>query len=310
MLPLYINWNRFKYAINNNFFKKWTPQMAFILGLIFSDGNIYNKTLSLKLSNKHASDRNILIRINRTMESDYPVEIGSYFFRLRISNPIILNDVKKLGMIPNKSKTVRFPNVPAKFLRHFIRGYLDGDGWITIRNKKLFREISIGFCSGSFCFMKKLVEMISLYAKISKHNLRKRKKITKKGKISTNYSVEYYSDNAMNLIKYLYDGLHDEDLYVERKFNKQLEARGVYKEYCCKTRLWRAKEKEFKSDMKIILADLLRFQKLDGQQIAEKLGVHSSTIYRWLEKTNIRLTNERGSQKWIKRVHWKGLQNR
>ena len=39
------------------------------------------------------------------------------------------------GCVPNKSLTLTFPSkdiVPSNLLRHFIRGYVDGDGCICV----------------------------------------------------------------------------------------------------------------------------------------------------------------------------------
>ena len=44
------------YKINNNFFKKWTPQMAYILGFTCAEGNVHGRTLSWDLSNKFESN--------------------------------------------------------------------------------------------------------------------------------------------------------------------------------------------------------------------------------------------------------------
>lgn len=284
--------------------------MAYVLGFILSDGNVYTKTLSLKLSNKHKTDKLLLIKINKVMDSNYPIKTGPTFFRLRISNPIIIHDLRKLGVIQNKSKVIKFPKVPNMYLRHFIRGYLDGDGWITVRNRKKFKEIIIGFCTGSHNFMRMLIKKLQPELQISKYNLRTRTKITKKGKVSCCYSLEFYSTNAINLIKYLYNDLRSNDLYLQRKFVKQLEARAVYEEYFGKTRLWRTIEKKFGNSMDALLAILLDNEKLDGVQIAKSLNVHPSTVYRWLAKTNVRQPVEKGSQEWITRVHWKNLQNK
>ncbi|MDP3728411.1 MAG: helix-turn-helix domain-containing protein [bacterium] len=40
--------------------------------------------------------------------------------------------------------------------------------------------------------------------------------------------------------------------------------------------------------MKVILNELMFQKGLDGVQIAKELNIHSSTVYRWLEKTQIR----------------------
>ncbi len=279
--------------------------MAYILGFIFSDGNIHGTTLSLKLSNKYASDKNVLIRINKVMESTYPVENGSSFFRLRMSNPLLLYDLKTLGVLPNKSKILRFPNIQEPFIRHFLRGYLDGDGWITIRDRGNFKEFSIGFCSGSYKFMTGLVRALRTHLNLTSYNLRKRCKLTKNKNTSICYQLEFYSKNAIRLIKYLYDDLTEFDLYLERKFEKQLKARCIYREYACKTKFWRDVEQKYRIPIKKLLFDLHIERKMDGMQMAQKLNVSSSTIYRLLENLSLRLPAKRGSDEWIKRVHYK-----
>lgn len=67
------------------------------------------------------------------------------------------NNLVRLGMTQRKSLTLDFPTdiqVPDSLLRHFIRGYLDGDGCITrstSKNVTRYRIIFIGtknFCEG------------------------------------------------------------------------------------------------------------------------------------------------------------------
>ena len=49
-------------------------------------------------------------------------------------------DLIKLGCVPNKSLTVKFPTeeqVPKEFLSSFILGLIDGDGSIGIYKRKV-----------------------------------------------------------------------------------------------------------------------------------------------------------------------------
>jgi len=125
-----INSGKRLYNINEDFFKLWNSKMAYILGFTCADGNIYNKTLSWDLSNKDISNLKLLKSFNMALNSNYPIINRPFSYRLKISNPIILRDIKKLGIVPNKTKILLFPHVPEKYLNHFIRGFLDGDGWI------------------------------------------------------------------------------------------------------------------------------------------------------------------------------------
>ncbi|MBL7150123.1 MAG: hypothetical protein ISS84_00620 [Candidatus Pacebacteria bacterium] len=257
--------------------------MAYVLGFTFADGNIHYSALSWDLKD----DIELLKSINRAMKSNYPVKKRKNSFRLRISNPIIFQDIQKLGIIPNKTKTCQFPSIPVIFLRDFIRGFLDGDGWIITKRKKM--EISVGLSNGSSEFLKELVKKLNAFLSLTTNNFRSRKKITKKGNVSITYTIEWYSQNAFKIIKFLYDDLRKNDLFLERKYNKQMEAREIYEKISSGGKKYREIEKRYKLPMQKLLQELLAEKKYTEREIAQKLGVHSSSIHRWLEKTKIKL---------------------
>lgn len=278
-----INWNRFDYRVNIDFFKRWTPQMAYVLGFAFADGNVYKTTLAWDLK----EDRSLLEKINRAMASDYPVHRRRASFRLRISNPIIVRDLQELGVYPNKSKKMEFPKISSNFFSHFARGFFDGDGWIHIRESR--NEISLGFSSGSKLFLKGLILNLEKCIKISSSNLRERRSITKKGKESIKYQIDYFCGNAYNVLQFLYDGLGEDGLHLKRKYEKYLIARKLYEFISSGGRKYRVIQRNMNSPMKEILSTLMLEEELDGVQIAKRLGVHSSSVYRWLEKTGVRI---------------------
>jgi len=203
--------------------------MAYILGFTCADGCIYHRTLSWELSNKFSSDKDLLKRFNMVLNSNYPIENRNKSVRLRIFSSEMISDLKKLGVIPNKIKILSFPTVPERYLGHFIRGFLDGDGWIiTMIRKHGGKEICVGFSNGSRDFMNGLVYNLGNTLRIRNFNLRERKKFTKKGDVAITYQLEFYSDNAKRIIEFLYDGLNKENLFLKRKFKKQLTARQFY----------------------------------------------------------------------------------
>lgn len=280
-----INPNRFRYKVNQDFFKHWNAQMAYILGFTFADGNIHYCSLGWDLR----SDVGLLERINTVMQSDYPIKKRKNSFRLRISNPVILQDIQKLGIMPNKTGVCQIPDIPEAFLRDFVRGFLDGDGWICVRRRGVKTEISAGFSNGSHKFLQVLTNKLSEFLSLTTNNLRTRKKITKKGKIAITYSIEWYGLNAFKIIKFLYDDLGKDDLFLQRKYEKQIGARKIYEEILSGPRKYREIEKKYKLPMQKLLQKLLVEEGYTGREIAKKLKVHSSSIYRWLEKTRVRL---------------------
>jgi len=276
-----INWNRFTYKVNVDFFKKWSSQMAYILGFTSADGNVYKTTLAWDLK----EDRELLEKINLAMDSNYPISRRKASFRLRISNPIIVSDLQKLGVCPNKSKGMELPEVPSKFFSHFARGFLDGDGWIYIRENR--NEITLGFSNGSYEFLREFIKKLPHHLQLTVSNLRIRRKITKKGIRAITYQVDYSWKNAYKILTYLYSGLKDDDLFMERKYVKYQRAIELYKWVKSGGRKWRKVEKEFQQPMKGILSEFW-LKGYNGPQIANKLKVHSSSIYRWLIRTEIR----------------------
>ena len=294
------------YQVNESFFSVWTSQMAYILGFSCADGNVYGKNLSWELSNKFESNLTLLKDFNFAMGSNYPIERRKESYRLRISNSFLLESINNLGIVPNKSKILFYPPVPEKFLPHFLRGFLDGDGWIVTRARKNGgKEICVGFCNGSSRFMNGLVNSLGSALKLKKFNLRERKKITKKGEISLWYQLEFYSESANKILTFLYGSLKKNDLFLKRKHVKFLEANDFFKEEEVSKLLGRKAFKlknNFKKDPKEIIISFLSTANLIPREIALKLGISLSTLYRWMDKYGIQSFASRGSKQWSQKI--------
>ena len=119
-------------SINESFFSAWSNEMAYVLGFVITDGNISGNTLSIS-----QNERYILERINDAMESDYKITRRSNgkndIHTLSIYRKSIVEDLKSLGVLEAKSRDIRMPNIPNEYLPHFIRGVIDGDGWVQDR---------------------------------------------------------------------------------------------------------------------------------------------------------------------------------
>lgn len=271
------------YSINENFFKTWNSKMAYILGFSFADGSLYDRTISWEIQKR---DREILEKINSTMNSNYPIKLTKEkkkYVKLRIFNPSIIQDLKVFGL-SNVKKSREFPIVPDVFLKDFIRGFLDGDGYISLRTKKL--EICVGFSNCSRKFLKSLVKKLNSKINLSVNNLRSKIKITKKGKISKVYQIDWYAENSIKIIRFLYDDLLEDDLFFNRKFIKQLEARKIFNQ-SKKSKLQRKIEKKFEIPIELLLNRLRSNERLDIIRIARILKISNATAYRWLIRYRI-----------------------
>lgn len=153
--------NSRKYHINQDFFKTWSRNMAYILGLWFADGCIYNgKIFDITL---HQKDKYILKKIAELLDYEGPLcdYVDRQAARINFSCAVIYNDIIRLGGSERKSLMVDFPSVPEEYLADFIRGYFDGDG--SVYNVKGGR-INTAFTCGSKKFLSVLLSILREHA--------------------------------------------------------------------------------------------------------------------------------------------------
>ena len=94
-------------------------------------------------------DATIRYRERRVFESTTAGEL--YYFS--IGNNDIANDLNRLGVTQNKSLDMQFPEIPEDFIRHFVRGFFDGDGSVYLEPKN---SIRVKLLSGSRGFIAEL----------------------------------------------------------------------------------------------------------------------------------------------------------
>lgn len=151
--------------INEDFFSVWSPAMAWVLGLLFTDGNMQHTTKnrkSLKVG-LYSIDLDLLEKVTKHLNSSKPVmklkqsyDKSKYIFKVEFYREKMRNDLYELGLIDNKSLTMKFPNLPIEYVRHFIRGCWDGDGSIYNTGGVL----TASFVCGSKSFIKSLVQVL------------------------------------------------------------------------------------------------------------------------------------------------------
>jgi len=68
-----------RYKFNVNFFKKWTPEMAYVLGFIYADGDIEDnrKSSRTQYTTIASTDRDILEAIKKAMSSSHRLNYRS-----------------------------------------------------------------------------------------------------------------------------------------------------------------------------------------------------------------------------------------
>jgi len=222
-LNLKRNVRRPKLKVNENYFKKWSEKMAYILGFIFSDGNITRTThngYSDKLAfGLHKKDIDILKKIKRELSAEQRLSFSKNYIHFSVYSQLIVDDLKKLGLSYRKSFDInqgKVPNIPKKYIRHFIRGIIDGDGSIHF-NKKNYPTLNICGREDIITFIRKhFLNKLNLYSKISQPK--------KNGKLSNVFYICYRGNSAQALINYIYNNSH---IYLKRKYKLARRCRRI-----------------------------------------------------------------------------------
>lgn len=147
-----------KKSINENFFDTFTEESLWVLGWMFSDGNVSKKSNSFSVT-VHKNDLEVLLKIKEVMgvkeDSIYtPSDRNAVAFYS--SHPRIKNRLCELGRIPNKSLVIKYPTYFTEDWQHwaFLRGVMEGDGHIGIKDKTANRPSFIfEIASGSVEFV-------------------------------------------------------------------------------------------------------------------------------------------------------------
>lgn len=192
------------YNIDEDSFKKDTREMAYWLGVMYSDGyisktNNYTNYFGITVSErdcdwleKYKKFLNYSGNVNHFI-SNTSFKDNTKVARLLIGNNEIVKDLENLGVKEHKTfKLHSLPNIT--FLDDFIRGYIDGDGALTKRTPRII-----------ICGTKDFLLSIANYFKIP-YSIYQDKSI---------YNLQYNSKESTYLEKRLYKNA---EYYLDRKF--------------------------------------------------------------------------------------------
>lgn len=206
-----------KHAVNSDFFKKWSPEMAYILGFIAADGNICHS------GNAHtlhiaSDDIDIIEKIKKVMHYFGPIHQKPRFnqkisYSLRICDKEIFYDLMALGITERKSLNLN-PKVLKLYVKDFIRGFLDGDGSVYLRKTRYPSNLNVIFYTAS--------EPMAIFVhNFLKKSLKKlyggsiRSRLSKFG--NPYYSLGLGHKASAKLFKLIYK---ESSIYMDRKYRK------------------------------------------------------------------------------------------
>lgn len=218
-----------KYKFNSDFFKSpLNERSAYWIGFIAADGYVSKgksggNCIGIELK---STDYKHLKKFNKDIEGNIPVvfrvreqvSFGKKIIQnakqcvIRIYSEEVFKDLGSWGVVPKKSKILKFPKIENdKLMWHYIRGYFDGDGSIFYekRSNQLHTKIT---CASPF-FIKSFVDYLNKY-NIKTYIASSGIDCGITGKESTRIFLSKMYDNAT--------------VYLERKYKKYQDYKYLY----------------------------------------------------------------------------------
>jgi intein/homing endonuclease len=162
------NITNYYYSYNYNFNSINNETEAYILGWWFSDGWVTDYQAGLKI---HKNDKDILIKIKNYICKDIKLQYSKNNCAFVISSAEVIKNLINLGCLKNKTYLkLNIPNMNDSLIRHFIRGYFDGDG--TIYKDRKWLKCNI--CSINKNFLEDIQKILSKNNIYSTINVEKR----------------------------------------------------------------------------------------------------------------------------------------
>lgn len=233
------------YSFNENYFKTIDNEhKAYWLGFIAADGCVLEPTYQVskrtgKIIRKEQGalqiglqekDKAHLEKFQKDIKDTHKINFSKKrkAYDIKILSNIICMDLQQYNIVPRKSLVLEFPdNIREDLLRHFIRGYFDGDGSIAFcKNKK--GVISIGSIQVSIIGT---VMFLNTLNNILEDELQFKEKVVDLGNRHKPVTKTIFFSSIAHTKKFLDFIYKDSTIYLDRKYERYLIFNKKYEEY-------------------------------------------------------------------------------
>lgn len=112
---------------------KWNNDFSYAIGLITTDGSLSKDGRHIILTSKDKEQISNFIKALKIRNNIIGIKRSTYapqniYFQIQFSNVGLYRELLKIGLSPNKTKTVGEIAIPKRYFADFLRGHLDGDG--------------------------------------------------------------------------------------------------------------------------------------------------------------------------------------
>lgn len=224
-----------KYKFDENYFESIDNEhKAYWLGFLFADGCILEMisggikvpaTIQISLS---TVDIEIIEKFMQDIKLCKKIYFGEAtckngkkpYCRIQVGSRKMCNDLVSYGCTPRKSQTLQFPidYIPSDLIKHFIRGYFDGNGSVYFVERMNFdKRRNKSYLTQSFCCnFQGTKAFLTEVEKILNRNCIITRPIRQgHGNV---FSLDFGRRDAVyNFFHYIYD---DCTIYLSRKYDK------------------------------------------------------------------------------------------
>lgn len=204
-----------RYKCNELAFSEVTIASSYWAGFIAADGCIIDTTSRgskiLKISLSSIDKGHIKKFVDFLNATNKIIDEKNGMSTIKISSNIIVESLfRSFNIIPRKTFTLSPPEISVEMMRHFIRGYFDGDGCFTTCSNGIKKYLSWGLL-GTLSITSRFNEIICSENDLKPYGPYKLKNI---------YRIQYGGEKAKKISDWMYKNV-DNSLFMDRKFNKR-----------------------------------------------------------------------------------------
>lgn len=228
---------KYPYCCDYHYFDKInTEEKAYWLGFLSADGWISRKEGSeVGVTGCELQYRDIdhLKKMNKSMSGNYKIvdrwrscglsktDEKKHMCSIRIYSSIMCESLERLGFTNRKSFDCKMPTLNPVLIRHFIRGYFDGNGCVCFNKEKY--SFNVDFTLSSLEMRNAILD---LFASLNISYINN-DKLSSTGTMIYRPSIRYNKDKIL-FLKYMYDNC---SIYLDRKYQKYLNVLDNYNQH-------------------------------------------------------------------------------
>lgn len=194
---------------------KWSADFAYAIGLIATDGCLYNNGRHISLTSLDVEQLN---NFNKALNIKVKISVkqtgfGKTCTHVQFSDVLFHKFLISIGITPAKSKTLSKVEIPKKYFFDFLRGCIDGDGSFYSYYDKRWKS--------SFMFYLSLVSASRDFIDWIRKEINERLLVdghVTKAKNHSTYQLKYAKKDSVEIIKKIY--YNDQVLCLNRKRKK------------------------------------------------------------------------------------------